>query len=321
MYGKTGTAERNGQVEQAWYMCYIADPKRPIVIAVTVEQGGFGDQAAAPVARLMASAVVRKPRSSSQAPTPTSNPTPPLSPIQAPQQTAWSRPGRYAAAAGPAADTGGPRPGDLLDRDAAQRHQEPDCGDPATTSDRQAIYLVVGLVLMVLVSRFDYSLLRQTRNAIYALLIFSILAVLGLGHAANGSQRAISLPFFSFQASELGKVLLIVALSAFIVDRSRALHELDTTARVMAAALVPAMLVIAQPDLGSGMVYIVIAFTLLFVAGTSWRHLVGLAAVGGVDYARAGGRAGGRRAPAQALSGAAPDGVPAPHLELAGNQG
>ena len=55
VYGKTGTAERPPLTEQAWYMCYVADPKRPIVIAVTVEQGGFGDQAAAPVARLMAS--------------------------------------------------------------------------------------------------------------------------------------------------------------------------------------------------------------------------------------------------------------------------
>jgi penicillin-binding protein 2 len=54
VYGKTGTAERAGLTEQAWYMCYVADAKRPIVIAVTVEQGGFGDQAAAPVARLMA---------------------------------------------------------------------------------------------------------------------------------------------------------------------------------------------------------------------------------------------------------------------------
>jgi penicillin-binding protein 2 len=62
VYGKTGTAERTGQVEQAWYMCYIADPKRPIVIAVTVEQGGFGDQAAAPVARLMASQWFGKPQ-------------------------------------------------------------------------------------------------------------------------------------------------------------------------------------------------------------------------------------------------------------------
>ena len=64
--------------------------------------------------------------------------------------------------------------------------------------------------------------------------------------------RAISLPFFSFQASELGKVLLILALAALIVDRARRLRERDTTARVMLAALVPAMLVIAQPDLGLG---------------------------------------------------------------------
>ena len=42
-------------VEQAWYMCILPDAGRPIVIAVTVEQGGFGDQAAAPVARLIAS--------------------------------------------------------------------------------------------------------------------------------------------------------------------------------------------------------------------------------------------------------------------------
>jgi len=55
VYGKTGTAERAGHVEQSWYMCYVADPKRPIVIAVTVEEGGFGAETAAPIARLIAS--------------------------------------------------------------------------------------------------------------------------------------------------------------------------------------------------------------------------------------------------------------------------
>ena len=116
--------------------------------------------------------------------------------------------------------------------------------------------------------------------------------MLGAGHSANGSQRAISLPFFSFQASELGKVLLILALSAFIVDRARRLRERDTTVRVLLAALVPAMLVIAQPDLGSGMVYMTIAFVLLLVAGTSWRQLAAAAgARGGVRHVRAGGRA------------------------------
>ncbi len=55
VYGKTGTAEHAGQEDQSWYMCYVGDPKHPIVIAVTVEQGGFGAETAAPIARLMAS--------------------------------------------------------------------------------------------------------------------------------------------------------------------------------------------------------------------------------------------------------------------------
>ena len=152
-------------------------------------------------------------------------------------------------------------------------------GDPHYYVDRQAIYLIVGFVLMLALSRIDYAVLRRIKNGIYVALLFSILAVLALGHSANGSQRAINFPLFSFQASELGKVLLIVSLSAFVVERSRHLRERDTTARVMIAALIPAMFVIAQPDLGSGMVYMVVAYTLLFVVGTSWRHLAGLAAL------------------------------------------
>jgi rod shape determining protein RodA len=146
--------------------------------------------------------------------------------------------------------------------------------------DRQLTYLIVGFVLMLLLTRLDYSRLRPAKNFLYGFLIFTILAVLALGHTARGSQRAINLPFFSFQASELGKVLLTLALAALVVDRARRLHERQTTALVMLAALVPAMFVIAQPDLGSGLVYVVIAFTLLFVAGVSWRHLAGLVALG-----------------------------------------
>jgi penicillin-binding protein 2 len=55
VFGKTGTAQHEGKEDQSWYMCYIADPNHPIVIAVTVEQGGFGAETAAPIARLIAS--------------------------------------------------------------------------------------------------------------------------------------------------------------------------------------------------------------------------------------------------------------------------
>jgi rod shape determining protein RodA len=146
--------------------------------------------------------------------------------------------------------------------------------------DRQAVYLVAGAVMMLVLARIDYSRLRFLKNLIYAALILGILGVLAIGHTARGSQRAINLSFFSFQASELGKVLLIVALSAFVVSRARRIAHRETTAQVMLAALIPAIFVILQPDLGSGMVYLVIAFTMLFIAGSSWRHLGALVAGG-----------------------------------------
>ncbi|MGD0199041.1 MAG: penicillin-binding transpeptidase domain-containing protein [Solirubrobacteraceae bacterium] len=56
VYGKTGTAQTvtgDPNDDQSWYVCYAPDAKRPIVVAVTVQQGGYGDQAAAPAARMI----------------------------------------------------------------------------------------------------------------------------------------------------------------------------------------------------------------------------------------------------------------------------
>jgi penicillin-binding protein 2 len=55
VYGKTGTAQRGAKQDQSWYVAYVPDPKRPIVVAVTVEEGGFGAATAAPIARLLLS--------------------------------------------------------------------------------------------------------------------------------------------------------------------------------------------------------------------------------------------------------------------------
>jgi penicillin-binding protein 2 len=60
--GKTGTAERPGQADQSWYIAYAPDPVKPIVVAVTVEQGGFGAETAAPIARLVAAQWFGKPK-------------------------------------------------------------------------------------------------------------------------------------------------------------------------------------------------------------------------------------------------------------------
>jgi rod shape determining protein RodA len=149
---------------------------------------------------------------------------------------------------------------------------------------RQGIYAGVGLVVALLLAQIDYSRLREYRYFLYGAMIALNVVVLGTP-AVQGAHRWLPLPGFEFQSSEFGKVLLIVSLSAFLVDRSRRLHERRTTARIMLLALVPAMIVIPQPDLGTGLVYVVIGYTILFVAGTSWKQLAGLAALGAAAVA------------------------------------
>jgi rod shape determining protein RodA len=153
-------------------------------------------------------------------------------------------------------------------------------GDPNYYMNRQLIYIGVGLVLMVLLSRFDYSRLREWKLGVYGFMIASIVFVYLFGFSARGSKRAIEFGFVNFQASELGKLLLVVALAAFTVDRARRLGERETTSRIVLLALIPAMLVVAQPDLGSGLVYIAIVLAVLFVAGTKWTHFAALAGLG-----------------------------------------
>ncbi|HWK26997.1 MAG TPA: rod shape-determining protein RodA [Solirubrobacter sp.] len=151
-------------------------------------------------------------------------------------------------------------------------------GDPTYFVKRQAIYALVGLVLMYGVSRLDYSRLRELRYPIYGVLVVSLIAVLGLAAATRGAKSWIPLPGFQVQPSEIGKVLLVVALAGFVVERLREMGR-QTTARVMLLGLFPTMLVMAEPDLGSATVYIFGTMAILFVAGAPWRHFAALIAM------------------------------------------
>jgi rod shape determining protein RodA len=166
--------------------------------------------------------------------------------------------------------------GSLIALDGATENDIP--GDPNYYVHRQAAYAAIGLVLMYAVSRIDYSRLRELRYPVYGVLLAMIAIVLVIGGVTRGTRAWIELPFFNFQPSELGKVLLIVALSGFLVDRMRRMGR-DTTARIMLLGLLPTMLVIAEPDLGSAMVYVAGTLALLFVAGAPWKHF---AALGGL---------------------------------------
>jgi rod shape determining protein RodA len=149
-------------------------------------------------------------------------------------------------------------------------------GNPYYYVVRQSIYAVVGIALMFGVARIDYSRFRELRVGIYTAMIGMIILVLMLGEATRGSRRWIELPFFTFQPSELGKLLLVITLAAFVIDRARRASERQRTLRMLALGLFPAMLVFLQPDLGTALVYGVITLAVLFIAGVPWSHFAAL---------------------------------------------
>jgi rod shape determining protein RodA len=155
-------------------------------------------------------------------------------------------------------------------------------GQPLYFALRQSLYAAVGIVLMLAVARIDYSRFREIRVGIYSLMIASIVLVLTFGAAARGSRRWIELPYFRFQPSELAKLLLVVAVAAFVIERTRRGTPMRQTLRILALGLAPAALVFLQPDLGTGIVLVVVTLTILFLAGVPWRHFAvigGLAAI------------------------------------------
>jgi rod shape determining protein RodA len=168
----------------------------------------------------------------------------------------------------------------LVTLHASTRNDFP--GNPNYYVTRQGVFFAVGVVGAIVLSRIDYSRLRELKYGVYGLMLFGLFAVVLFGGNTRGSRRAIETPLFEIQASELGKVLLAVALAAFVVDRARRLGERDTTARIVLVAMIPATIVMAG-DLGSGLVYIAVLFAVLFVAGISWRHFAGLIALGAIS--------------------------------------
>ncbi len=152
-------------------------------------------------------------------------------------------------------------------------------GQPDYYVMRQGIFAAVGLLLMYGVSRLDYSRLRELKYGVYGLLLTTIAVVIVLGVTTRGAKAWIETPLFNLQPSELGKVLLVVALAGFLVDRARRFDR-RATALIMVLGLIPTMLVLAQPDLGTALVYVVGTVAVLFVAGAPMRHFAALGALG-----------------------------------------
>jgi rod shape determining protein RodA len=143
---------------------------------------------------------------------------------------------------------------------------------------RQAVFAGIGGAGLAGAALINPALYRRWWQALYWLTIALMVVVFLAAPLTRGSKRWLDLGFFRFQPSEFGKVLFILALAAFLADRTKRLADRRTTATAVGLALVPMVLVFLQPDIGTALVYGAALAAVLFVAGTRWLHLAALGA-------------------------------------------
>ena len=151
--------------------------------------------------------------------------------------------------------------------------------DPAYYLKRQALYALVGLVALVLLSRTDFRKLRHVGGPMLALAFVLLVAVLVVGASVNGAKRWIPLGSFSFQPSELAKLGLALWLGARLARKPapRSLGELAKP--VGLAVCFVCGLIVVEPDLGTAIAIVIMVAAMLVVSGTPLRVL---AASGGL---------------------------------------
>lgn len=153
--------------------------------------------------------------------------------------------------------------------------------DPRYYVKRQVIFFLVSLIVLVVVSLFDYRRWEQLATAMYIGIVLALLAVLaGFGSTSNGSQRWFPVGPLQLQPSEFATLVLIVAIATYCARRPEGLDFRDLVRMVLMAGL-PILLIIKQPDLGTAIVCTVILLVMLTVAGMPGRYLV-LLVVGAV---------------------------------------
>ncbi len=142
---------------------------------------------------------------------------------------------------------------------------------------RQLFYGVVGLIALAGASRLHVGVLRRLAPIIYAGSIASLLLVLALGSEEFGARRWISLGGgVTVQPSEFAKIATVIAIAAYAAEREPGVRF---TLVSLALALLPAALVLVEPDLGTTLVIAVVWVALMATWGVSWRVIGGMGAL------------------------------------------
>src|SRR5574341_1555071 len=137
---------------------------------------------------------------------------------------------------------------------------------------KQIVWILLGVVAFLVMLMFDYHKISGFAYALYAAVLVLLLVVLVFGKTSRGAQRWIPIGPFAFQPSEFAKLALIMVLASYYskVPREGWLQRVVLPGLIMAPGL---LLILKQPDLGSGLSFLAIYVAMLLVVGVRSKAL------------------------------------------------
>jgi len=151
-----------------------------------------------------------------------------------------------------------------------------DSGEEINLFQRQLIFLGVGIALFLFFSFYDYRTWKKYSNFLYFLSVGLLFAVLLWGSNIRGTSGWFDLGFFNLQPVELVKIFSIIFLASYFVRIGGMRIGLKEFFISFLIILLPVVLTLRQPDLGSASVLIAIWISMAFFAGVNKKYLFGL---------------------------------------------
>lgn len=141
---------------------------------------------------------------------------------------------------------------------------------------KQALFILIGFSIALLVSQFNYHYLKSISFSLYLLMLFILGAVLILGQEIRGTKSWFGWGDWGFQPVELAKLVVIIILAKYFAKNYRQILLFRHLIISFLFILLPIILILLQPDLGSVIVLSLIWLIMLIIAGLRWRYFIGL---------------------------------------------
>lgn len=148
---------------------------------------------------------------------------------------------------------------------------------------RQAIYGCAGLVILFLVTVFNYRYLANVRWLLYVGMLVTLAALFTIGHTSFGATSWFNLSLFPIQPSELAKIVVILFLAKYLSDHQDHMTSIVPVLVSLMFVVAPMGFIYLQPDLGTAIVILAIWFGMVFVAGLRTAHIAVFATAGAIS--------------------------------------